>query len=423
MPVRRAHLIDNSQMPIYTGFPLQDAQSLEHFSFVGFSMRVAVDIRWLQEAVKNRALGGVGRYALNLVTHLHGRVELVVLASPRLPLPEQLAGPVQDREVEIRAVPNCWRLPGRGYSLAAGLAVARDSVTLRRAVRSADVDLLHLPHQLSPPPRGLPCPSVVTVHDLAFLRYPRLFFGTETPPWPYRHRLRGLGRATSLLAVSQTTAHDIVALLHVPPRKVTVIYEAPEPVFTASGVGPPMEGEYFLHVGGAGPSKNLGTLLDAVAILERFDATVPRLVVVGVRSGQITHHVPPNVVELPYIGDEELAAYYRGAIALVFPSLVEGFGLPILEAMSCGTPVITSAGTAAAEVAGDAALFVADPTSARELADLMVRVLENVELREELSRKGLERAASFNWERTLEHTLDLYRRTLEECRSTRTSRR
>ncbi len=372
-------------------------------------MRVGIDIRWLQEAVANRALGGIGRYTLGLTTRLAGDADVVLLASPRLPFPDALDPDRTDGVVGTVAVPNCWRLPGRRLGFSAARAVVVDAVTVRAAVRRADVDVVHFMHQLSPPPRRLCRPSVLTVHDLAYLAHPRLFFGTSRAPWLYRRRLRAVSRASRLIAVSETTAKDVVKFLGIPRARVTVVHEASEPWFSAEGPSADLTLPYFIHVGGTHPSKNIGTLVTAHAMLRERTSQRVKLLVVGVSRDKLPPRVGEGVEVRSQVSDEELAAYYRGALALVCPSVIEGFGLPVLEAMACGTPVIVSSTTATGEVAGNAGILLEDPSDACELADRMCELVDRPGLRSKHSRAVLERALTFSWETTTARTLGVYR--------------
>jgi glycosyltransferase involved in cell wall biosynthesis len=229
-------------------------------------------------------------------------------------------------------------------------------------------------------PLRAPVPFVVTLHDLALVRQPELF-----PRW---HRLSGraaigpVARAANhVVAVSEFTKREAVDLLGVPEARVTVIGNAVEPVFSPDG--PAAEGDYVLAVGTLEPRKNLARVAAAAARLG------VELRVVGARGW--------GGVETPgwagEVSDEELAALYRGARALVFPSLYEGFGIPVLEAMASGAPVVTSRGGATEEVAGGAAVLV-DPL---DEASITSGIEEAAARRDELRALGLERAKAYTW--------------------------
>jgi glycosyltransferase involved in cell wall biosynthesis len=247
---------------------------------------------------------------------------------------------------------------------------------LPRSARSAD--LLHCTTFRGP--LRSPVPFAVTLHDLALVRHPELF-----PRW---HRLSGragIGRvaraADRVLAVSEFTKREAVELLGVPEERVTVIGNAVEPIFSPSVSE--TQGDYVLAVGTLEPRKNLGRVAEAAA------HAGAELRVVGARGW--------GGVETPgwagEVSDDELAALYRGARALVFPSLYEGFGLPIVEAMASGTPVVTSRGGATEEVAGGAAVLV-EPLSVESIA---AGIAEADTRHDELRALGLERAKAFSW--------------------------
>ncbi len=259
-------------------------------------------------------------------------------------------------------------------------SVARDTwwyySGLPRSARG--LDLLHCTTFRGPLRATLP--FVVTLHDLALVRHPELF-----PRW-HRHTGRAaigpVARAADrVFAVSEFTAREAVELLRVPEERVVVIGNAIEPVFTPDG--PAAEGDYVLAVATLEPRKNLRRISEAAV---RIGA---ELRVVGARGwGGVD--TPGWVGE---VSDAELAALYRGASALVFPSLYEGFGIPVLEAMASGAPVVTSRGGATEEVAGGAAVLV-DPL---DVAGIATGIEEASSRRDELRTLGLERARTYSW--------------------------
>ncbi|MGE5273837.1 MAG: glycosyltransferase family 4 protein [Verrucomicrobiota bacterium] len=236
-----------------------------------------------------------------------------------------------------------------------------------------------------------PVPVVVTVHDLAVLRHPGTF-----NQWTRRYSRLAVPRvaraARRLIAVSEFTRRELVELLGVSAERVRVIPNAVGDPFVPDG--PAAEGEYVLAVGTLEPRKNLAAAQQAA---ERLGV---ELRVVGA-SGWGDVRVDGW---LGRVSDEELAALYRGARCLVYPSLYEGFGIPVLEAMACGTPVVTSCGGATEEVAGGAAVLV-DPHDPAVIAD---GIEEASARRVELRARGLERAAQFTWERVAAETWAVY---------------
>jgi glycosyltransferase involved in cell wall biosynthesis len=259
-------------------------------------------------------------------------------------------------------------------------SVARDTwwyyVGLPRSAKGLDV--LHCTTFRGP--LRSPVPFTITLHDLALLRHPELF-----PRW---HRLSGragiarVARAADrVLAVSEFTKSEAIALLGLDEKDVTVIGNAVEPVFAPAG--DVATGDYALAVGTLEPRKNLARAVEAAR-----RAGVELRVVGGRGWGGI--ETPGWVGE---VSDDELASLYRGARALVFPSLYEGFGIPVLEALACGTPVVTSRGGATDEVAGGAAVLV-DPLDVDAIA---AGIEEAVARRDDLRTLGLARAKAYSW--------------------------
>ena len=284
-----------------------------------------------------------------------------------------LLGALAGRE-GIEVTPTSFGGPGKVSS------VARDTwwylAGLPRAARG--VDVLHCTTFRGP--LRAPVPFVVTLHDLALVRHPELF-----PRWHRFSGRAGIGpvarAADRVFAVSEFTKREAVELLGVAADKVTVIGNAVDPVFAPSNSL--LLGDYVLAVATLEPRKNLRRVAEAAAQLGA------ELRVVGARGwGGV--ETPGWVGE---VSDEELATLYRGARALVFPSLYEGFGLPVLEAMASGTPVVTSRGGATEEVAGGAAVLV-DPLDVDSIA---AGIAEAASRREELRALGLERARAYSW--------------------------
>jgi glycosyltransferase involved in cell wall biosynthesis len=256
--------------------------------------------------------------------------------------------------------------------------------------RARGLDVLHCTTFRGPVDAKVP--TVVTVHDLAILRHPEAF-----PRW-HRHYgsfgLRPVLRsAVAIVAVSEFTKAEVVALGRVPAERIRVIPNGVDDVFVPEGEA--AAGEYVLAVATLEPRKNLERAVHAARL-----AGV-ELRVVGARGwGGVD--VPGWVGEIP---DAELAALYRGARCVLYASLYEGFGLPVLEAMACGTPVVTSRGTATEEVAGGAAVL-ADPHDAESIA---AGIAEADARRDKLIARGLARASEFTWERTADAAEALWR--------------
>jgi glycosyltransferase involved in cell wall biosynthesis len=277
--------------------------------------------------------------------------------------------------------------------LAAGSQELRMAWSLPRLLRRLRPALAHFQHAL--PPR-CPCAAVVTVHDLSFERDPtvmsakdRLVFRTVVP--------RAARRAARVLTVSERTRRDLVELYGIPEERIVVTPNGVDPAFRPDGSG----GDYLLFVGAIQERKN------PLAALRAADEAGLPLVVVGpakdeVLAGELARR---GASLRGWVEKEELAALYRGAAALVLPTRYEGFGLPVLEAMASGTPVVATPDPALREVAGEAAVFA-------EPAGLGQAVATALADRDRLVAAGLERARAFTWEETARRTADVYREAL-----------
>ncbi len=292
---------------------------------------------------------------------------------------------------------------------------------------SRDLDLLH--GLAFAAPVAAHCPTVITVHDLSFLRFPDAFrpFHRTYLTWATKASTR---RARRIIAVSESTRQDVIAYCNVAPDKVVVIPNGVTEVFTpapetevqaqAQRLGLP--DRFILYLGTLEPRKNLVRLLDAYALLRRMRGhagDTPPLVLAG-GKGWYYDEIMTRVGELGledvvifpgYVPQEDLPWYYRAASLFVYPSMFEGFGLPVLEAMACGTPVITTTASSLPEVAGEAACLI-EPTDIEGLAAAMNRRLDDPELIAAMRAAGIRQAARFSWDHTATATADLYRREL-----------
>jgi glycosyltransferase involved in cell wall biosynthesis len=260
--------------------------------------------------------------------------------------------------------------------------------------RERGADVLHCPTYRGPVRSALPL--VVTVHDLAVFRHPEAFnrwsrvYGPRVVP-------RVLRGASRVIAVSEFTRREIVDLLNVPDERIRVVPNAVDEQFTSEGAA--AEGEYVLAVGTLEPRKNLQALVDAA---RRADV---ELRVVGAKGWGGVGVGGNGVRWLGEVSDIRLAELYRGSMCVVYPSLYEGFGIPVLEAMACGVPVVTSRGTAMEEIADGAAVLV----DARDPAEIAEGIATASAERETLVARGLERARVFRWDAVAEATVDVYR--------------
>jgi glycosyltransferase involved in cell wall biosynthesis len=270
----------------------------------------------------------------------------------------------------------------------------RELIAVGRAVDRAGIDLLHAPHYVVPFTR---LPFVVTIHDLIHLRH--------SNPLARMYARQMIGRAVRrsrrLLTVSEAVKREIVATFGCPDDHVVVTPNGVSAPFSQTGRA--AQGRYFLYAGNDKPHKNVDVLVDAFA---QFDGASLRLT--GAPFERFRER--DRVVVTGFVDDQELAALYRGAIALVMPSREEGFGLPALEAMACGCAVITSNASALVEITGDAALHVEPNVAA--LRDAMQRVASDEELRRLLASRGIARAQIFTWTRCAELTSGAFRASM-----------
>jgi glycosyltransferase involved in cell wall biosynthesis len=304
-----------------------------------------------------------------------------------------VAALTREEGVELR--PYSFGGPTRAAKVARDVAWYTTALPLAAARERLDV--LHCTTFRAPFKSRVPL--VVTFHDVAVLRHPdtfnrwtRAYSRALVPP---------VARAAArIIAVSEFTRRELVDLLDVAPEKIRVIPNGVGPPFSPDG--PSADGDYVLAVSTLEPRKNLPRLVEAFG---RAALDGCELVVVGARGWGDVTVTGERVRWLGEVGDDELARLYRGARCVAYPSLYEGFGLPVLEAMACGAPVVTARDGAPAEVADGAAVLV-DPHD----RDAIAAGLEQaVERREELSARGRERAARFNWREVARRTLDVYR--------------
>jgi glycosyltransferase involved in cell wall biosynthesis len=368
-------------------------------------LRIAID----GTAIPRR-MAGAGVYTYQLVRALAetaGDHRLLVFARPGL-FDDLAADHPRLRVVHVAPTSRAARL-------------AWEQTVLPLLLRRLRVDVLHSPHHHTP----LASPGlrrVVTFHDLTFLLLPQRY-----PP-ARRLYMEGLTRAAArvadaIITPSQVVRQEVIDRLGVPVERVVAIPEAAgpqyEPIEDEDTLGRlrwkyRLPNRYILSVGSLEPGKNRARLIRAYARLRSEGIDSP-LAIAGQPAWRYEGDfelvrrlgLDAHVRFLGYVPDEEMPALYSGATLLAFPSLYEGFGLPVLEAMACGTPVVTANVSASAEVAGAAAVLV-DPKDTEALAEAMGRVLSDEALRADLRSRGLERAQQFSWQRAARQTLTVY---------------
>jgi glycosyltransferase involved in cell wall biosynthesis len=305
-----------------------------------------------------------------------------------------------------------------------------DNLAFPAFVHSLAPDVVHI--TMSRIPLFMVRPYVVTIHDMAYLLFQDEVSGLRLQLRRYRFR-RGLKRASRVIAVSESTKRDVEAATGLPPERIRRVYNAPDPVFFAGGTEAAAEARqrimeryqinypYLLYAGNIRRHKNVPRLVEAFAVARDQLASHPdykdlRLVIIGdtisqypaVRQAVMKSRVEHLVRFLGFVEFETLRCFFESAAAFVFPSRYEGFGLPPLEAMACGTPVVTSNVSSLPEVVGDAAVLV-NPENVFDIARGIRDVLLDRALRTELIRRGHVQAARFSWSRTAREVLEIYR--------------
>jgi glycosyltransferase involved in cell wall biosynthesis len=364
-------------------------------------VRIGIDARKLHDF-------GIGTYIRNLLRQL-GRVdrtnEYVLLCR------------AEDRDGLAGIGENF-----RPVAESAGNYSVSEQLRIPLALKREAVELFHAPHYVLPP--LVRCRSVVTIHDCIHLMFPQYLpnrFALQYARTSIRLAAR---RATRVLTVSESSKRDILRFVDTEPDRIDVIYNAYDERF---GIEPHEEDvirvreryqlhdEFVLYAGNVKPHKNLERLIDAFHIVRKKGLDHLKLVMIGdeiskyagLRRAVHQHQLHKYVRFLGYLPEETLAVMYRLAGVFVFPSLYEGFGLPPLEAMASGTPVVTSNVSSLPEVAGDAAVLV-DPYDPDAIADGIYRVLTDESLRRDLKRRGLARAAQFSWETSVRRVHAIY---------------
>jgi alpha-1,3-rhamnosyl/mannosyltransferase len=367
----------------------------------GIDMRLVIDARTATDHFP-----GIGRYVISL-SHALSQIapDLCIsllydssattscLALPALPRIECSVSPFSIRQQ--------WIVPGK--------------------LRRAQATLYHSPYYLMPYVPGIP--AVLTCYDLIPLIYPQYFSLSKRLVYWVAHTL-AFKTARMILTISQTTKDDLIHYFHLDPKRIIVTPLAADPHFQPQSHDRiaavrrryALPEKYVLYVGSNKPHKNLQRLIEAWKIAEcgmrnaecklviagHWDERYPEAKKLSEESG-----LKNKVLFIGQVEDSNLPALYSGAQLFVFPSLYEGFGLPVIEAMACGVPVLCSSVSSLPEVTGDAALLVA-PLDVNSLAAAMNRLLADEVLRREMSRKGLVQARKFSWERTARETVNVY---------------
>jgi glycosyltransferase involved in cell wall biosynthesis len=365
-------------------------------------MRIAIDARKLRDY-------GIGTYVRNLLRQLARQDtvnDYVVFCR------DADWDTIEDLSPRFRPIVE----NARNYSIAEQFALPID-------LRRESVELFHAPHYVLPP--LTPCRSVVTIHDCIHLRFPQYLPSRLGYAYARGQMWTATHQAARVITVSEASKRDILRYFRVPESRIDVIYNAIDDRFWQQPDEADiarvreryrLDNPFVLYAGNIKPHKNLERLIEAFHILRQNEAMKDvQLLIIGdeiskyatLRRAVHRHKLHKHVRFFGFVSDQTLAALYRLAAVFVFPSLYEGFGLPPLEAMASGTPVITSNVSSLPEVVGDAALMI-DPYEPGAIADAMQRVLDNADLRADLSRRGLARAREFSWERSVARVREIY---------------
>lgn len=302
-----------------------------------------------------------------------------------------------------------------------------------QAVKNADIDILHIPvhwyNQVTPFVFNRKIKKVLTVHDLTPILFPEMHTRETNLTW--RSSLKFIKNRTNvMICVSESTKNDCIKLLNIPEKRLRVIPlsadEQYKPLKNKNQIHEDLKQEYnidfpfILFVGTLEKRKNVPTLLKSFYKLKKSNVD-HKLVVVGGKGWKYTKifdlieelNLKNEVIFTDYVSDEDLVKLYNAADLFVYPSLYEGFGLPPLEAMACACPVITSNTSSLPEVVGDAGIMI-DPNDVDSLTESMLKILTDNQLREEMSRKSLERAKMFSWKKTARETWKVYEDVLND---------
>lgn len=375
-------------------------------------MRIGIDARWIQPEIT-----GIGSYTQSLIRHLatvHSPHTFVLLFESQA---------VRDRTFSYAQIEGHPQF--ESHLIPYGPFSWRSQIELPNQLRALQLDIYHSPNFMIPfrafPKRkqgSLAC--IVTIHDLIPLLFPEFTpkaLKTRFHP-VYRQLMKEVGaRADGIITVSESSRRDIINHMAIPAdrhHRIAAIYEGVSSDYSPAST--PSVGERtILYVGRMDPYKNVPALVEAFARLIQSGLKDVRLKIIGPKDPRyprvdelIAQHQLADHVDWPgYVTGEELLDAYRSASVFVLPSRYEGFGLPVLEAMACGTPVICSNRASLPEVAGEAARLI-DPGDSDALVNALIDVLSNPDIANSMREKGLQQATRFSWQRTATETVRVY---------------
>ena len=364
-------------------------------------MRIGIDARKLHDF-------GIGTYIQNLLRELakiDRQNEYVLFTRPR------------DVSVAASLGENFRAVPNRSAHYSIG-----EQISIPLAVKREHLDLFHAAHYVLP--ALTPSKTVVTIHDCIHLMFPEYLPHHLGYAYARAALYTAAHKSDRIFTVSEQSKRDILKFFKVPPEKIVVTPNA----IDERVIAPPTEEHvtqtreryqlshsYLLYVGNIMPHKNLERLIEAFHLVRTQGRSELELLIIGAEISKLQalrravhrYDIHRYVRFLGYVPDETLAVLYRLASVFVFPSLYEGFGLPPLEAMASGTPVVTSNVSSLPEVVGDAAILV-DPYSAQAIADGILKVLRSTHLRDDLRRRGLKRSQEYSWARSVQRVREIY---------------
>ena len=296
----------------------------------------------------------------------------------------------------------------------------REQLLIPSATIRQGCELFHAPHyNISWMIRSR---TVVTVHDVIHLKFPQYWPSPVARAYAHIFFTHIIPKARAILTVSENTKRDLIEILGIPADRITVTYPAVDHA-RFQNIDPSLQSEfnqlglsrdYLLYIGNLKEFKNVERLVDAYCLIRSKDKNIPELVMVGRNFIKGFEKRLENTPGIRWIGEvrrDLLPAFYKNALLFIFPSLYEGFGLPPLEAMASGTPVLCSSRASLPEVVGNAAVMI-DPENTEALAAAMSALMHDPQKRKDLSAKGLQQAAQFSWDRMADQTLQVYQRCL-----------
>lgn len=376
-------------------------------------MRIGFNVRPLQTGHKFRGIGTYTYYLLKYLSNIDKGNNYLLFLDGEGETPDFNFLDKDFKKEVIKFPP--WKHNSRIHR------VWNQHVLLPRKISRAKIDVFHFTELNAS--LFHPFKNIITIYDLIPLKFPQ-FYGRNIFN-EYRMRKWTARSADCIIAISENSKKDIMELMGIPEEKIRVIYLAADEIFRPldrnqalsnikANYG--LENKFLLYVGGLEPRKNIEELLEVFKkVLIGLDEEY-KLVITGVKDNHYPHvvkvtqdlKIEDKVILTGYISPQELANFYNAASCYVSASLYEGFGLPLLEAMACGTPVVTFDNSSIPEVVGDGALLV-ESGSTDKLAEGTLRILTDEALRRGLIEKGLKRAKRFSWEKTAKKTLGVYR--------------